>query len=99
MRPRAFDRGGKAFQAFTHLRQHRPAFARQLQCARQAVKERKTEVFLKTPDLVADGCGRHGQFLAGILETEMAGRRFEGTQRVQRGQSVSHMEEIFSRIG
>jgi hypothetical protein len=62
------------------------------------MEQGKAEVLLKATDLVADRCWRHRQLGAGVLETQVASRRFEGTQGVEGRQTVGHMDEIFSRI-
>jgi hypothetical protein len=94
----AFNGRREALQALTHLGQHCPAFARQFQRPRQAMEQVKAEVLLKATDLVTDRCWRHRKLGAGVLETQVASRRFKGTQGVEGRQTVGHMDEIFSRI-
>ncbi len=49
-----------------------------------------TEIVLQPLDLLADGGRGDVQFLGCMLETEVAGRRFEGTQGAERWQAIGH---------
>jgi hypothetical protein len=63
----------------------------------QPLEQLHSEPLLQQADLLADGTGRDVQLVRGLLEAEMAGRRLEGAQGVQRWQQIGHGE--FRRSG
>ena len=70
--------GGGALQHAALLGQHQRAVP--------ALEQRDAQVLLQRPDLPADGRLRDEQLLGRLGEGEVAGRRLEALDQVQRGQ-------------
>jgi hypothetical protein len=57
---------------------------------RVAIEESRTEGIFQIPDLETDGAVGNTELCSCFLETQMPCRRFEGTNRIQRGNAVIH---------
>ena len=88
--PHPLNRLGHSIERGAQVGQQRLAFLGQQQAARQPSKQLHAKMILEPFHLVADRRLGDVQFVGRLGETEVTSRRFEGAQRVQRGQGLGH---------
>ena len=88
---------GQELEGVLHRRQIAPAGFRQPQAARPPEEQRLAQQAFQVANLLAHRRLGDVELFSRRGETEAPGRRFEGTQPVQRGQSAAHFGPPFSR--
>ncbi|GAA5664818.1 hypothetical protein Brsp07_03314 [Brucella sp. NBRC 14130] len=93
-----FERSGNPVECVLQCGEQRFPFAGQHQPARQALEQRHIQPGLKAFDLMADSGLRDAKLDRGLGEAEVARRRFEGAQRIEREMRTNHEDPNFSNV-
>jgi hypothetical protein len=90
MPPARFDRGEQAGESILDPGQHGRSLRRQFQCPGQAIEQRQVEELFQQLDLVADRRRGDRQLGRRLFEAQVACRRLEGAQGIERWQARLH---------
>ena len=73
-------------------------FCRQAQPTPCLVEQGDTQLFLQRTDMVADGTVRQVECFGSARYATVAGHGHEGTQGIERGQAVCHVEFLYISV-
>src|SRR6266478_1361267 len=85
------DRVANALEPGVQTRIDEASRAGQLDRAAASMKQRDAQLLLQSVDLMAERSRRHVQLIRRLGETEVAGNRLEGFERIERRQGARHM--------